>query len=101
MWKNKAVIEVAIERYTAMGVEDPLAEALKKAPEGIPLEVKVKGSVRTVIHNLLGGVRSGISRRGVLSITDFQKQNPLDPETGFIILDRKAQEESYKRGGMQ
>lgn len=97
-YAGMASIEAAIERHTAMGAEDPLAEALKKTPEGIPLEVKVKGSVRTVIHNLLGGVRSGISRRGVLSIADFQKQNLLDPETGFLILDQPAREESYKRG---
>ncbi len=98
-YAGMASIEAAIERYAAMGYEDPIAEALKKAPEGIPLEVKVRGSVRTIIHELLGGVRSGISHRGVLSLADFKKQDPFDPETGFIILDQAAREESYAREG--
>lgn len=96
-YAGMASIEAAIERYAAMGYEDPIAEALKKAPEGIPQEVKVKGSVKTIVITLLGGVRSGISHRGVLNLKDFKKQNPLDAETGFFILSPAAKEESYRR----
>ncbi|MBI2063967.1 MAG: IMP dehydrogenase [Candidatus Yanofskybacteria bacterium] len=96
-YAGMASIEAAIERFTAMGYEDPITEALKKAPEGIPLEVKIKGSAKTIIHTLLGGIRSGISHRGALSLADFKKQNPFDEETGFNILSSAAQRESYNR----
>lgn len=97
-YAGMASIDAAIERFNALGSEDPIAEALKKAPEGIPLEVRVGGSVKTVIRNLLGGIRSGISHRGVLSLAEFKSQNPLDLETGFTILSDTARDESYKRG---
>ncbi|MBI2063207.1 MAG: IMP dehydrogenase [Candidatus Yanofskybacteria bacterium] len=96
-YAGMASIEAAIERFTAMGFDDPIVEALKKAPEGIPREVKVGGSVKTTIRTLLGGVRSGISHRGILSLNDFKKQNPFDPETGFHILSAASRDESYKR----
>ena len=96
-YRGMASIEAAVARFTAMGADDPIAEAMKKSPEGIPKEVKVRGSVSAVIHNLLGGVRSGISHRGVLSLEDFKKQNPFDFETGFHILSPEAQRESYLR----
>lgn len=92
-----ASIEAAIARATATGIEDPVMEALKKAPEGISREVKIKGSVENVIYNLLGGVKSGISHRGVLSLAEFKMQNPLDVETGFQLLHTAAQRESFER----
>lgn len=96
-YAGMASIEAAIERYSTMGYENPITEALKKAPEGIHQEVKVKGSVKTTIHTLLGGVRSGISHRGVLSLADFKKQDPFDEKTGFDLLSEAAQRESYDR----
>ncbi|HEY4506921.1 MAG TPA: IMP dehydrogenase [Candidatus Paceibacterota bacterium] len=97
LYRGMASQEAAIERFTAAGFDDPVAEAIKKSPEGIPTEVKVKGSVSRVISDLLGGVRAGISHRGVLSLEDLKKQNPFDEQTGFQILSDAARAESYDR----
>ena len=61
-------------------------------------EVKITGSVENKISDLLGGVRSAISHRGVLSLEKVKEEfNPFHPETGFQILSEAARKESFER----
>lgn len=101
-WKRirgMASIEALIARYQAKGADDPVGEALKKIPEGKDDKVEVKGSVEDIINELLGGVRSGISRRGSLTLKQAKEEcNPFDSQYGFVRLSGAGQKESYKRG---
>lgn len=96
--RGMASLEALIARYQAEGVADPVGEALKKSPEGKDEKVEVKGSVENIINDLLGGVRSGISRRGVLTLEEAKVQcNPFDFRYGFVRLSEAGQRESYDR----
>lgn len=58
----------------------------------------MKGSAEDVISNLVGGIKSGISHRGVLALQDAKAQfNPFDPNTGFHVLSEAAKKESFER----
>ncbi len=45
-----------------------------RAAEGVSIEVPVKGPVRNVIEDLMGGLRSAMSYAGAKDIKDFQKK---------------------------
>ncbi|MBI2627105.1 MAG: IMP dehydrogenase [Parcubacteria group bacterium] len=97
-FRGMASTEALISRYESEGIDDPIAEALKKSPEGLDREVEIRGSVEDVVRNLIGGVRSGISHRGVLSLDHVKRQfDPFNSETGFQILSESARRESYER----
>lgn len=54
--------------------QSDVAEFDKLVPEGIEGRVPYKGSTSGVIHQLLGGVRSGMGYMGARSIQDLQKK---------------------------
>ena len=56
--------------------DDVLAED-KLVPEGIEGKVKYRGSVATTVHQLVGGLRSGMGYAGAATISDLQKNGQL------------------------
>ena len=46
----------------------------KNVPEGVEGMVKYKGSVKEIIYNLIGGLKSSMGYMGAKSITDLQKK---------------------------
>lgn len=56
--------------------DDVLAED-KLVPEGIEGKVKYRGSVATTVHQLVGGLRSGMGYAGAATIADLQKNGQL------------------------
>ena len=56
--------------------DDVLAED-KLVPEGIEGKVKYRGSVGTTVHQLVGGLRSGMGYAGAPTIADLQKNGQL------------------------
>ncbi|MDP3954066.1 MAG: IMP dehydrogenase [bacterium] len=96
--RGMASTEALAERYEAEGFDDPMGEALKKSPEGMEREVKIKGSVENIINKLNGGLRSFISHRGALSLEEAKHNfNPFCQEYGFTILKESGIKESYER----
>lgn len=45
-----------------------------KTAEGVSIEVPAKGPVKTVIQDLMGGIRSGMTYCGALTIKDLQRK---------------------------
>ncbi|MNK08026.1 Inosine-5'-monophosphate dehydrogenase [compost metagenome] len=58
------------DRYGQMDVED----AEKLVPEGIEGKVPYKGSASAVIHQLVGGLKSGMGYLGARNIDELQKK---------------------------
>jgi IMP dehydrogenase len=56
--------------------DDVLAED-KLVPEGIEGKVAYRGSVSAVVHQLVGGLRSGMGYAGAATIADLQKNGQL------------------------
>jgi IMP dehydrogenase len=50
-----------------------VADALKLVPEGIEGRVPYRGPVSTIVHQLVGGLRSALGYTGSRSIADLQK----------------------------
>ena len=49
-------------------------DVAKYVPEGVEGMVKYKGSVKEIIYNLIGGLKSSMGYMGAKSITDLQKK---------------------------
>ena len=58
-------------------------DVAKYVPEGVEGMVKYKGSVKEIIYNLIGGLKSSMGYMGAKSITDLQKK-------GYFIKISKA-----------
>jgi IMP dehydrogenase len=56
--------------------DDVLAED-KLVPEGIEGKVAYRGSVATVVHQLVGGLRSGMGYAGAATIDDLKRNGRL------------------------
>ena len=57
-------------------IDDVLAED-KLVPEGIEGKVAYRGPVAVVVHQLVGGLRSGMGYAGAATIADLQKNGTL------------------------
>ena len=98
LFHGMASTEALIARYEAEGRKDPISEALRKGPEGMRREVKVKGSAEKIIRDLTDGVRSAVTRRGCMTLQEAKDGfNPFDPVHGFHVLSQAAREESFNR----
>lgn len=64
-----AMAEGSKDRYGQMGVAED-----KLVPEGIEGKVLYKGSAKDILHQLLGGVRSGMGYLGAANIEELQKR---------------------------
>ncbi|PWR19912.1 IMP dehydrogenase [Zavarzinia compransoris] len=63
-----AMARGSADRYFQEEVKD----TLKLVPEGIEGQVPYKGSVHTVVHQLVGGLRAAMGYTGSATVTDFQ-----------------------------
>jgi len=59
-----------------------VADALKLVPEGIEGRVPYRGPVATIVHQLVGGLRSALGYTGSRSIADLQKNAKFVRITG-------------------
>ena len=64
-----AMAQGSKDRYGQMGVAED-----KLVPEGVEGKVLYKGSARGILHQLLGGVRSGMGYLGAANIEELQKR---------------------------
>lgn len=63
-----AMARGSADRYFQEEVKD----TLKLVPEGIEGQVPYKGSVHTVVHQLVGGLRAAMGYTGSATVADFQ-----------------------------
>lgn len=66
------------DRYFQGGEKD----LQKLVPEGIEATVPYKGSIRDVIHQMMGGLRSGMGYCGCLSVKDLKEKAQFVKITG-------------------
>jgi IMP dehydrogenase len=66
-----AMARGSADRYFQQDIKD----SLKMVPEGVEGMVPYKGSVATVIHQLVGGLRAAMGYTGNRTIADMQKNN--------------------------
>ena len=71
-------------------VVDP-QEVFDIVPEGVESSVPYRGSVKEIVYQLIGGVRSGMSYCGASSLAELRKN------ARFIRLTNGAASESYEK----
>mgnify|MGYP003316888805 CR=1 FL=1 len=69
--------------------QDTTEELEKLVPEGIEGRVSYKGSLVTIIHQLIGGLRASMGYCGASSILEFHKK------AKFIQITGAAMKESH------
>jgi IMP dehydrogenase len=69
--------------------QQDIQETLKLVPEGVEGQVPYKGSVGSVIHQLVGGLRAAMGYTGCASIADFKSR------TEFIRMTSASLRESH------
>jgi IMP dehydrogenase len=65
--------------------------------EGLEVSVPARGSVRTIIHDMLKHLCSAISYGGAGTLQEFRTKFWTDPERYLIRLSRASQHESFDR----
>ncbi|MGE3510059.1 MAG: IMP dehydrogenase [Vicinamibacterales bacterium] len=65
--------------------------------EGIEVSVPARGSVRTIIHDMLKHLCSAISYGGATSLADLQRTFAADPGRFLVKLSAAARAESFQR----
>lgn len=76
IYRGMASLGATLSRKKKEGREDELdpIEVAEVVPEGVESMAPYKGPVGDVIHQLIGGVRSGMSYSGASSLPDFWKK---------------------------
>lgn len=69
--------------------QDSVSEHDKLVPEGIEGRVPYKGSVSGIIHQIIGGLKSGMGYMGATSIEDLQKK------AKFVEISNQGLRESH------
>ncbi len=65
--------------------------------EGLEVSVPARGSVRTIIHDMLKHLCSSISYGGACSLKDLQERFRADPERYLVKLSAASRTESFQR----
>ncbi|MEK6917057.1 MAG: IMP dehydrogenase, partial [Nanoarchaeota archaeon] len=55
--------------------ENSISEIMEFVPEGVEATVLYKGNVAEILHQLMGGLRSGMSYCGSKSISELRGKN--------------------------
>jgi len=76
---NVAGQKVLLKRFRGMASKEAQDDFMGgmsdwKTAEGVSLEVVCKGPVRNVIQDIMGGIRSGLTYCGALTIKDLQRK---------------------------
>lgn len=87
-------------------MQDDVLSEDKLVPEGIEGKVKYRGSVANVLHQLVGGLRSGMGYAGARTIYDLQKNGHLVQITSAGLQESHphdvldvAEAPNYMKGG--
>jgi IMP dehydrogenase len=80
-----AMKEGSKDRY----FQDTVAHDDKLVPEGIEGKVPYKGALSSILHQLIGGVRSGMGYLGALTVEDLQKK------ANFVRISPQGLRESH------
>jgi IMP dehydrogenase len=65
--------------------------------EGLEVSVPARGSVRTIVHDMLKHLCSAISYAGVGTLQEFREKFWSDPERYLIRLSQASRNESFER----
>src|SRR5204862_1043849 len=65
--------------------------------EGLEVSVPARGSVRTIIHDMLRHLCSAVSYGGARSLSELRRKFEADPEKYLVRLSRPAVVESFER----
>jgi IMP dehydrogenase len=88
-----AMAQGSADRYFQAEVRD----ALKLVPEGVEGRVAYKGPVNNVIHQLVGGLRSGMGYTGSRTIQDLQTKRVFRRITGAGLKESHVHDVSITR----
>ncbi len=80
-----AMARGSADRYFQQDIKD----SLKLVPEGIEGQVPYKGSVASILHQLVGGLRAAMGYTGCADISTFQSQ------TEFVRISAASLQESH------
>jgi len=87
-------------------MQDDVLSEDKLVPEGIEGKVKYRGPVANVLHQLVGGLRSGMGYAGARTIYDLQKNGHLVQITSAGLQESHphdvldvAEAPNYMKGG--
>lgn len=83
VFRGMASLGATLGRRSKEGVPDPrAADVSEVVPEGVETVVPYRGSAAEVIHQLVGGLRSGMSYTGARSLKEFWKRARFGKITG-------------------
>jgi IMP dehydrogenase len=95
VFRGMASLEAVRDR---LDLEDADAQELEAiGAEGLEVSVPARGSVRTVIHDMLKHLCSAISYGGAEGLADLRRRFEENPERYIIRLSRAARAESFER----
>lgn len=81
-----------------LDLEDATASEVEAlGAEGLEVSVPARGSVRTVIHDMLKHLCSAISYGGAASLTELRQRFRAEPQKFLIRLSQAARVESFDR----
>ena len=95
VFRGMASIAAVRDRLDLEEADPHEVEAL--GAEGLEVSVPARGSVRTVIHDMLKHLCSSISYGGAASLAELKKTFQSDPERFLIKLSASSRIESFQR----
>ncbi|MBT4111505.1 guanosine monophosphate reductase [Candidatus Woesearchaeota archaeon] len=77
--------------YRGMASKDAMSQLGRKvAPEGVTFEVPERGSVKDVLFDYIGGLKSALSYAGANNISEFQRYSKFIRTTNSGILESQT-----------
>jgi IMP dehydrogenase len=95
VFRGMASIGAIKDRLDLEDADAPELEAL--GAEGLEVSVPARGSVRTVLHNMLKHLCSSISYGGACSLQELRQKFWADPERFLVKLTPASRTESFDR----
>ncbi len=95
VFRGMASIGAVRDRLDLEDADPGEVEAL--GAEGLEVSVPARGSVRSVIHDMLKHLCSAISYGGAQTLREFQERFWSNPERYLVKLSAAAQRESFQR----
>jgi len=95
VFRGMASIGAVRDRLDLEDADPRELEAL--GAEGLEVSVPARGSVRTVIHDMLKHLCSSISYGGTQTLADFRRTFWTNPEEYLVRISRASRTESFER----
>lgn len=90
-YRGMASFGANVSRKKVDNVDVVLSELSQIVPEGVESSVPYRGTVKEVVSQLLGGLRSGMSYCGATNLKELRKNSE------FIMLTQSGASESYSK----